>query len=165
MMIRAETAADGQAISAVTAAAFEPVPHSDQREAAIVDALRDAGALAISLVAEEHGRVVGHVAFSPVAIGGKPGRWFGLGPVSVLPERQGVGIGAALVREGLDRLRASGAEGCVLVGDPEYYRRFGFASDPALRFGEAPSRYVQYLGFSGAAPRGDVAYHPAFEAG
>jgi putative acetyltransferase len=163
MVIRPETADDASAIRAVTSAAFKGAPYSSGTEAAIIDALRNAGALMLSLVAEEQGRIVGHVAFSPVTINGKAGRWFGLGPVSVEPSEQRRGIGQALIRDGLERLRAAGAEGCVLLGDPAYYRRFGFVSDPKLRYGEVPPEYFQRLSFTGAEPEGEVAYHPGFD--
>ena len=163
MIIRPEIAEDAAAIRAVTAAAFKDAPYSNGTEADLVDALRDAGALALSLVAEKQGRVVGHVAFSPVTINGEAGHWFGLGPVSVEPAEQRRGIGQALIRGGLERLRAEGAEGCVLLGDPAYYRRFGFVSDPKLRYGEAPPEYFQRLNFTGAEPEGEVAYHAGFD--
>ena len=165
MVVRPETAEDAAAIRALTVAAFKDVPYSSGTEAAIVDALRDAGALALSLVAEDHGRIVGHVAFSPVTINGEAGRWFGLGPISVEPGQQRRGIGQALIQDGLERLKAAGAEGCVLLGDPAYYRRFGFVSDAKLRYGDVPPDYFQRLSFNGAEPEGEVAYHAGFDAG
>ena len=164
MLIRPENAADAPAIRALTDAAFRNAPHSSGTEAAIVDALRDAGALTLSLVAESEGRIVGHVAFSPVTIDGRAGGWFGLGPVSVEPARQRLGIGQALVLDGLERLKAAGAEGCVLLGDPAYYQRFGFVSDPRLRYGDVPPEYFQRLSFTAVEPSGEVAYHPGFGA-
>ncbi len=165
MIIRPESAEDVPAIRAVTVAVFKGAPYSSGTEAAIVDALREAGALTLSLVAEERGRIVGHVAFSPVTINGKAGGWFGLGPVSVEPAEQRRGIGQALIRDGLQRLKSKGAEGCVLLGDPAYYGRFGFVSDPRLRYGDVPPEYVQRLSFTGAEPEGEVAYHAGFDAG
>jgi putative acetyltransferase len=162
MIIRPEIAEDAPAIRAVTAAAFKGAPYSSGTEAAIVDALRDAGALTLSLVAEEQGRIVGHVAFSPVTINGKAGGWFGLGPVSVEPAEQRRGIGQALIRDGLERLKSAGAEGCVLLGDPAYYGRFGFISDLRLRYGDVPPEYFQRLSFTGIEPEGEVAYHVGF---
>jgi len=102
------------------------MPFSDDTEARVIDALRVAGALARSLVATQGGEVVGHVAFSPVTINGEAGDWYGLGPVSVWPDRQRRGIGQALIREGRRRLQGMGAGGCVLLGDPAYHARFGF---------------------------------------
>ncbi|SDF40264.1 GNAT family N-acetyltransferase [Limimaricola pyoseonensis] len=158
--IRAERPGDAAAIGEVTRAAFSEVPYASGTEAAIVAALREAGALTLSLVAEEAGRVVGHVAVSPVE-GIGPG-WFGLGPVSVRPGRQKAGIGARLVRAALERLRAAGASGCVVLGDPGYYGRFGFAARPGVGFEGAPPEYFQQIRFAGPAPEGRVRYHPAF---
>ena len=164
MNIRPERPEDAAAIHDLTARAFRDMPFSSQTEAAIVDALRDAGAMTLSLVAEDGGQIVGHVAFSPVTIDGEAGGWYGLGPVSVEPERQKAGIGKALIREGLEQLQKAGAHGCVLVGEPGYYQRFGFASDPALKYADVPGEYVQRLVFKGAPPAGEITYHAAFDA-
>ncbi len=160
--IREERPGDIAAIRRITAEAFRGMPYSSQTEAAIVDALRDAGALAVSLVAVEDGDVVGHVAFSPVRIGGADAGWFGLGPVSVRPDRQTRGIGTALIETGLARLKRDGAPGCVLVGAPGYYGRFGFENDPDLRYADAPAEYLLRLALGGSAPSGEVGFHPAF---
>jgi putative acetyltransferase len=164
MDLRDEKPADIAAIRALTTRAFQDATHSSGTEAEIVDALRAGGALAVSLVAAEDDTVLGHVAFSPVTIDGRHRGWFGLGPVSVLPERQGEGIGATLIRTGLDRLAAIGAAGCVVLGEPSYYGRFGFVADPALTYPGAPAEYFMRLVLSGDAPRGEVAYHAAFDA-
>jgi putative acetyltransferase len=132
MIIRDETESDVKTISNVTRAAFENHPISNQTEHFIIEALRASNALAISLVAEVDGKVVGHIAFSPVTISDGSRNWYGIGPISVLPEYQKQGIGKALMQEGLARLRNRGAEGCVLVGDPNYDGRFGFKSLPEL---------------------------------
>jgi len=163
MQIIQERPQDVAAIHALTQTAFKDARYSSQTEARIVDALRDAGALTLSLVAIEDGEIIGHVAFSPVRINGRPGGWYGLGPVSVWPDRQRGGVGSAIIRDGLDRLRAMGAEGCVLLGDPAYYGRFGFASDPGLRYGDVPAGYFQGLAFAGGLPTGEVTYHPGFD--
>jgi len=162
--IRNEHAEDMPAIRCVTEAAFRFDPHSAGTEGAIVDALRKAGALTLSLVATRDEEVVGHVAFSPVTIDGQDVGWFGLGPVSVRPDLQGQGIGSALIEEGLTRLRQSGAAGCVLLGDPALYRRFGFVQDPELRYDPAPAPYFLRLSFGPAAPSGSVDYHEGFAA-
>lgn len=164
LIIRDELPADSEAIAAVTRAAFADHPHSQQTEQFIVDALRRAGALTVSLVAEEDGGVVGHVAFSPVVIGDGSAGWYGLGPVSVLPARQGQGIGQALVRQGLARLRALAAGGCVLVGEPAFYGRFGFAHEPALRLAGVPPEYFLALPLAGPPAGGEVRFHAAFGA-
>lgn len=169
MLIRPEQPGDTVAIRALTTEAFATAPHSSGTEAAIVDGLRAAGALTLSLVAvaEEAGpnAILGHVAFSPVTIDGVASGWLGLGPVSVRPGRQRGGIGSALIRAGLRRLRERGAGGCVLLGDPAYYGRFGFANDPALVLEGVPAEYFMRLGFGAAVPAGTVRYHAAFEAG
>jgi predicted N-acetyltransferase YhbS len=114
-------------------------------------------------VAEADGGIVGHVAFSPVRITVAEGDWYGLGPLSVIPEWQRSGVGQALARQGLLQIEALGAAGCVLLGDPEYYGRFGFESDPGLRYGPEASPYLQRLVMRGSAPSGEVRFHPAFE--
>jgi len=162
--IRNETAADVPVIEAVTAAAFLNAPHADHTEQFIVNALRNAGKLTISLVGEAAGTLVGHVAVSPVSISDGASGWFGLGPVSVVPEHQGRGVGGSLVREALRLLREQGAAGCVVVGEPRYYSRFGFQADPRLTFPEVPAEYLQAIPFGSSRPQGVVSYHEAFNA-
>ena len=161
-MIRNEQPADAAAIAEVTAAAFAGTSWGHNGEAGIVEALRAGGALTVSLVAVVQGEVVGHVAFSPVSIAGAGSGWYGLGPVSVDLAHQRQGVGEALIRVGLDRLGELGAAGCVVLGEPDYYGRFGFESDPELRYAEAPAPYFQRLVLNGPAPRGEAVYHPAF---
>ena len=144
--------------------AFAAALHSSGTEANIVEGLRKGGALTLSLVAEQDGRIVGHIAFSPVTITGEDRGWYGLGPVAVLPEHQGEGIGAALVEAGLAQLRALRARGCVLLGDPAYYQRFGFRADPRLVLPGIPAEYFQTVRLSDDEAEGEVAYHPAFSA-
>ena len=160
--IRNEIPADVPAIEAVTISAFLNAPHSGQNEQLIVRALREAGQLLVSLVAIAEGNVIGHVAASPVSLSeGTPG-WCGLGPLSVLPPYQGRGVGARLTREALRILREQGAAGCVVLGEPAYYGRFGFLADPALVFPGVPPEYFQALSFGSSRPRGVVSYHVAF---
>jgi putative acetyltransferase len=163
MQIRAERAADTDAIRAVTTKAFAGIAHSSQTEARIIDALRDAGALTVSLIAVRKDEVIGHIAFSPVLIDERVCDWYGLGPVSVVPELQGLGIGAELIRKGLERLRDLGARGCVVFGDPRYYRRFGFVNDPDLTYDGGPPEAFQRLILELRQPRGAVTYHRAFD--
>ena len=129
-----------------------------------MERLRDSSGLALSLVAEEGGRMAGHIAMSAAAIGKDREGWFLLGPVGVLPLEQGKGIGSALVREALLRLQGQGATGVVLVGDPAFYARFGFASAPGLTWGDVPGEYILALPFTGGVPAGEVEHHPAFGA-
>lgn len=164
LIIRDETPDDIDAIAEVTLRAFETLEISNQTEPYIIAALRRAGVLAVSLVAELDGRVVGHIAFSPVTISdGTPG-WYGLGPVSVLPELHRQGIGAALIEAGLARLRALSAGGCCLVGHPGYYRKFGFDNTADLTLAGAPPEVFFALAFAGDRPRGEVTFHASFGA-
>ena len=164
MNIRDETSRDGKAISEVIAAAFQGHPHSQQREGALVEALRADGALHVSLVAVEDGRIIGHIAFSAVTIDGVDEGWFGLGPVAVLPEMQGRGIGRALIEAGLERIKTLGAAGCVLVGEPEFYQRFGFRGDPRWTLSGIPPEYFMALILPPGreTPAGEARYHAAF---
>ncbi len=160
--IRCEAPADVPAIEAVTISAFLHAPHSSHTEQRIVSALREAGQLMLSLVAVAEANVVGHVAASPVSISeGEPG-WCGFGPISVLPSYQRRGVGARLMREALRILREKGAAGCVVLGEPAYYGRFGFRADRALVFPGVPPEYFQALSFGPSRPRGVVSYHAAF---
>lgn len=157
-----ERPGDAGAIRELTRAAFDGKAFSDGTELAIPEELRAAGALTVSLVALDGDAVVGHAAFSPVTIDGADRDWFGLGPISVRPDRQRSGIGGALIRQGLGRLGVLGARGCVVLGDPGYYGRFGFEADPALRYDGPPARYFQRLVIVPPSPRGAVRFHPAF---
>jgi putative acetyltransferase len=164
MIIRQELGSDVEEIFEVTKAAFADHPYSHQTEQFIVNALRAAKALSISLVAEIDGKVVGHIAFSPVAISDGSHSWYGLGPVSVLPSFQKRGIGKSLIHEGLALLKVLGAQGCVLVGDPGYYERFGFRSFPDLSVEGVPPENILALPFDNRIPHGEVILHQAFSA-
>lgn len=160
--IRAEAAGDAPTIYKLTQAAFRDMPFSDGDEQELVERLRAGGDLALSLVAEDAARIVGHIAFSPVTISdGTPG-WVGLGPVSVWPDLHGQGIGGALVRRGIAEMSALGAKGIVLLGSPDYYSRFGFVHDPQLSYPGPPAEYFQCLLIDGPMPQGNVRYAPAF---
>lgn len=160
--IRPEAPGDEDAIFALTEAAFAGTEHSDGDEQHLVNRLRADGDLALSLVAEDGERIVGHIAFSPVTISDGARDWYGLGPVSVLPGDQRLGIGSALVRRGLADLGARGAKGVVLLGDPEYYARFGFVHEPQLAYPGSPAEYFQALVLEGDLPSGKVTYARAF---
>lgn len=163
MRIRNETLGDAATIEAVTAAAFLEAPHTDHTEQFIVATLRAAGALSVSLVAEIDGAVIGHVAVSPVTISDGAVGWFGLGPISVLPACQRQGVGSALMRAALEALRELGAAGCVVVGEPAYYGRFGFKAESGLAYPEIPPEYFMALAIDRSEmPKGVVTYHNAF---
>lgn len=160
--VRPERAADSATIHDLTRRAFAPMPFSDGDEQYLVDALREAGALTLSLVAEHDQSIVGHVAFSPAFPGdGSPG-WYALGPVSAEPGMQKTGIGSRLIKTGLDHLRADGATGCILVGDPGYYHRFGFSVRSELSPAADYADYFQILPFGDADPDCEIAFHPLF---
>jgi putative acetyltransferase len=162
--IRPERPGDEGVIHDLTQSAFAPTPYSQGNEGAIIRALRADGDLTLSLVAEQDGEIVGHVAFSPVAIDGHHSDWFGLGPISVRADRQKQGIGRAMIREGLHRLKAEGAMGCALIGDPAVYAGSGFENDGRLSYEGVPEIYVQRVVFSGPPPHGVVTFSPAFAA-
>lgn len=164
VLIRDERNTDLTAISDVTVAAFETMEISNHTEQFIIDALRAAKALTISLVAEVNGRVVGHIAFSPVTMSDGAKDWYGLGPVSVYPDFQHKGIGKALIQEGLSRLKNLKAKGCCLVGHPQYYRQFGFKNVEALVHEGVPQEVFFVLSFDGNIPQGNVMFHEGFKA-
>jgi putative acetyltransferase len=163
IVIRNEMHEDVCAISEVTIAAFKTLEISNHTEQFIIQALRAAKALTLSLVAEADGRVIGHIAFSPMTISDGTPDWFGLGPVSVLPEYQRQGIGKALIREGLSRLKDMNAQGCCLVGHPQYYRKFGFENVAGLVHEGVPQEVFFALSFDGYTPQGAVSFHEGFK--
>ncbi len=168
IQLRHETPDDIAAIEAVTTTAFADAPHTSHTEQFIVRALRAANELTLSIVAEEHGQIVGHVTLSPITITDDQGRkvdgWYGLGPISVLPQRQGHGIGSRLMEQALSELRVTRAAGCVLLGDPAYYGRFGFQAHAGLQLPGVPPGYFMALAFHEPVPEGIAQYSDAFNA-
>ena len=162
--IRSERPSDVPAIEALVAAAFRDAPHSSHTEQFIVNALRGAGQLSISLVAADAEDIVGHVAVSPVSVSDGSKGWYGLGPVAVAPACQGRKTGTRLVEQALLKLRGLRACGCVVLGEPQYYGRFGFKDVPELTFPGVPPMYLQAIFFEGHMPSGVVSYHEAFNA-
>jgi len=162
--IRREMPSDEEAIEQVTRRAFLSHPYSHQTEQFIIKALRADRALSISLVAEDAGRIVGHLALSPVTLSDGSAGWYGLGPISVAPEWQGQGVGRALMERGLAELNEIGASGCVLVGETAFYTRFGFANNPALVLEGVPQEFFLSLFFGTASAHGIVQFHQAFQA-
>ena len=162
--IRLEKASDIESIHTTTIAAFLDAPHTDHTEQFIVDALRDSGALSVSLIAEDASKIVGHVALSPVTVSDGSKKWYGLGPISVVPTEQGKGIGAKLMHAAITELNNINANGCVLLGDPDYYRRFGFEPIDGLVLPDVPPEYFQAVLLQGVFPTGIVTYHKSFSA-
>ena len=166
MRIRDERPGEAPAISAIQYAAFKghplQAPGAEPFEPLIVERLRAARALALSLVAEVDGAPVGHTALSRCDVGLDLEGWFLLGPLGVLPRCQGQGLGSALVRESLNRVRALGARGVVLVGDLGFYSRFGFENVPGLSHPGILDQYVLAAVFHGSVPQGDIMAHAAF---
>lgn len=164
ILIREEEDTDFTTISEVTIAAFETMKISNHTEQFIVEALRSANALTISLVAEIDGIVVGHIAFSPVTISDGTKDWYGLGPVSVHPDFQRKGIGKALVQKGLSHLKKLKAKGCCLVGHPQYYQQFGFINVDGLVHEGIPQEVFFSLSFDRNIPQGNVLFHEGLKA-
>ena len=162
--IRPEVEADHPVIHDLTRRAFAPMPFAAGDEPDLIDALRRLGALSLSLVAELDGRVVGHVALSPVTHESGAEGWFGLGPISAEPALQRQGVGGALIVEAKSWLAARGAAGCILTGDPGYYPRHGFLPAPQHAPEAEPAEYFMVLSLAGEIPPGRFRFHPAFYA-
>jgi putative acetyltransferase len=166
--IRPARAEDGEAINGVIRAAFASTDFGHQGEADLVRMLDDDGDVMVSLVAEEDGAIVGHVLFSRMdaEADGRATTAAGLAPVSVVPGRQGQGIGDALIRAGLAALRDQGVMMSFVLGHTAYYPRFGYSPDHAARFASpfAGPHFMAMMLDSGAAwPQGGRAdYAPAF---
>lgn len=137
MLIRVEIPVDAQPVAQLLNRAF-PSP----AEAELVQALREAGQLTLSLVAvDDEGQCIGYLAFSPLLLDGNDYQWVALAPLAVDPAYQGQGIGQALVQEGLNSLNEFGYAAAVVLGDPRYYARFGFAPVSA---DVAPCPWLEY---------------------
>ncbi|WP_430449672.1 GNAT family N-acetyltransferase [Rhodophyticola sp.] len=160
MLIRNERAEDVKSISRLVTEALKILPQATGTEASIVEALRAADALDLSLVAVEYDEIIGYLAASDAYIGDQGG-WSLIGPLAVLPSRHRQGVGSVLMKEALDRLRNT-KRGAALVGDPAYYSRFGFRTFPGMTVAGCPPEVVQALPFDDTEPRGEVVHHPAF---
>ena len=160
--IRLEQPADIDTIRELIRLAFVGHPYGSGTRSLIVDALRGDGALELSVVAEVDGTVVGHIAFSAAGIGDSPSGWFVVGPVAVHPDHQRRGIGRVLIEASVEIMDSRNAQGCVLVGDPGLYERFGFRRCPQVTWPGVPDEYVLCLPMNGDEPAGEITCHPAF---
>lgn len=160
MLIRTETTADSAGISLLITEAMQHLPEATGTEAAIVERLRAANALTLSLVAEDGGEICGHLATTDACVGTEGG-WGLIGPLAVIPARHRQGIGTALMTEALRRLRMQ-CRGAALVGHPAYYHRFGFQAFPGFGVTGCPPEVVLALPFDGHEPQGELIHHPAF---
>lgn len=163
-LIRPEKTGDHAAIYDITKRAFAPMPYAAGDEQDLINKLRDAGALALSLVAEKDGVVVGQVTFSPAFAADGSAGWYALGPVAVEPELKHQGIGGQMIRAGIAWLRGQDAAGCALVGNPAYYGRFGFMPFPELAPEGEPAEYFQILPLRVEKPDVVIGFHPLFHA-
>ena len=161
--VRAATPGDKAAIRKVHLAAFPT-----ELEADLVERLERDGDAAISLVAEDSGEVIGHILLSRMDVRseGRELEALGLAPVAVLPDRQGTGVGSALIDAGLSAARDKQAEIIFVLGEPSYYGKFGFSGDSARPFASPyAGEYFQakVLGNDLRAPAsGRADYAPAF---
>ena len=128
MILRSEESADISKIRRVNKEAFET-----KTEADLVDALREDGAVVISLVAIDEGEIIGHILFTNVSLEGFDIPIIGIGPMAVLPEHQRKGIGTQLMKAGLEECKSKDYEAVVVLGYPDYYTRFGFS--PSIEYG------------------------------
>lgn len=156
---------DNAAIYQLIQSAFADKDFSSGTEGPIVDALREAGDLTLSLAAKRAEHLLGYIAFSPASVVDQSENIFALGPVAVDPALRYKGIGTALIQAGIKRLQAMEARACVLVGDPNYYRRFGFVGDCGLRSGSLPESFVQALVWGDPLGEGEISFAPAFSTG
>ncbi len=163
LTIRPEHPEDISAIREVIKLAFKGVPYSNNNEHLIVDALREKNALTLARVAEEEGRIVGYIAVSAVTLSTGENRWYGIGPLAVSPHAQSRGIGSKLIQSVLMYLKDR-AKGCVLLGEPDYYTKFGFKNNTGLTLQGVPPENFLALSFCGRYPSADVTYHAGFNA-
>jgi len=160
--IREERAGDEKAIHALTRRAFEGHPYSDGDEAEVIDRLRADGDLLLSLVAVESGNIVGQVTYSTARLSSGDEGWLVVGPVAVEPARQGAGIGRALLEAGEAAMRARGAKGITVLGDPALYSRFGYVQHTPMQLEGEVGEYLQVKSFGVPIPAATLTYAPAF---
>jgi putative acetyltransferase len=162
LVIRNEKVADQQAIYRITQLAFQDRPYADGDEQDVINRLRAAGALTLSLVAVIDDDLVGQATFSPASQSDGSRPWYALGPIAVLPDHQSMGIGSALIAEGMQGLQERSALGCILTGNPVYYERFGFVLSPSHTPKAESSQYFQVKFLTDFRPQGIFGFHRAF---
>lgn len=160
--IRSEDSSDVETIRSVTERAFKGVSYASGDEQDIIERLRESGALSVSLVATIESEILGHIALSPTRSTDSSQEWLALGPVSVIPECQRKGIGSALIRQALAEIREQNATGCILVGDPAYYKRFGFELAPEYSPRPEYASVFMINQFFDEEPAGALSFHQAF---
>ncbi|HET9743742.1 MAG TPA: N-acetyltransferase [Terriglobales bacterium] len=159
MEIREEEPRDRKAVYDLVSAAF-----GRSAEAELVERLREDRHSVISLVADENGRIVGHILLSKMEA---PFPALALAPISVIPTRQRSGIGSALITEAIHRARSNGWGAVFVLGDPKYYERFGFDREAAAGFTSpyaGPHFLMLELQRSHTAKSGELRHAPAFAA-
>lgn len=167
ILIRLETESDAPTIEKVISTAFLNAEHTNHNEQFIVRNLRESNHLSISLVAYDKptNTIIGHAAISSIKISTGHENWYGLGPVSVLPQYQRNGIGSLLIERALEILQNYyHAAGCVVLGNPGYYTRFGFRTVSSLKLAGVPSECFLAITWHEPTPTAMVSYHEAFEA-
>lgn len=162
LTIRKERAGDEPLIRAMTLRAFEGHPYSDGDEADVIDRLRADGDLLLSLVAVEGGEIMGQVTYSAARLSSGEDGWMVVGPVAVDPERQGECIGRALLGTGEAALKARGAKGITVLGDPALYARFGYVQHTPMQLEGELGEYLQVKSFGTPIPAATLTYAPAF---
>ncbi len=161
--IRPETEDDCPAIEALTQTNFREARYGWADAADALARMRERGDLALSLVATNMDRaVIGHIGFSPVTVSDGTAGWYDLGPLSVMPTRQRTGIGGSLVVRGVAEMRALGARGILVLGDPAYYSRFGFQPIDNLTVQGLPAEWLLALSFEDPLPTGSVTLSAAY---
>jgi len=163
MLIIPERPGDEVDIRDLTKAAFAPMPFADENDHLLPENLRKDGDLTLSLITLDADQIIGHVAFSPIKVDDRFDNWYGLGPISVAPERQKQGIGTQLVQAGRVALEPKGAKGFILIGNPAVYGPMGFVSDGAITYRDLAATLVQYLPFTPETPSGTVTFAAALE--
>jgi len=162
LLVRKEEPGDAAAIHQAVEAAFRDHPRSEGTEPAIVERLRLDGDLHLSLVAELDGAIVGYAAYSRAILSSGARGWYALGPIGVVPERRRMGVARALIEAGAAQLRAAGAKGITLLGEPALYTRFGFRQDTPLSIDGPLAAYFHALPFSADVREAKVRFAPAF---